>query len=360
MAQKPTPAVLGQILSDCADRYDEQLYGGFTAAHAGHCDAFALALVDYLALHDVPSALRVISRIRRDDDGVQVDHNLLSHVVVDALGTTWDWSGANACVRWAAEWIQPTEEGCVDLFEDTDISQNALCALRQEWSGRPTDDTHRQHFFDNLVRTHIPDMSKEALQDAWAAGASGMATDFDTAMRALTPIQRVHLASRWPFNSDQEQTAILLVVMDHLRTDGTTAQLAHCVQRCSVGQALMVVRRLPSHVLPAVLSVVLHHMPYVAKDVLPAVMARLSPDQLVQGLTDHLRDMPSYHNLAQLINLCTPDQLIVVSATFDQHADTNMPTGVRHHPLVVAARSHASLSEALTTTPTQSARQLKM
>jgi hypothetical protein len=70
-----------------------------------------------------------------------VDDNPLSHVIVEALGTSWDVLGPGAADRWGNDWIQPDPEEGVDEFEFTALTVEQLGALRQQRDHVPIDPT---------------------------------------------------------------------------------------------------------------------------------------------------------------------------------------------------------------------------
>lgn len=130
----------------------------------GHCDAFAIALMDHLmAAGEAQDSLGfiVISRDRTDNDGKVIDTNPFSHVVLEALGTTWDVCGQGADERWEADWIQPDEdEEAEDTFCFDNFSRAELVALRQERDGRDPDSEKIQAYgawLNNAMRNPSPE-----------------------------------------------------------------------------------------------------------------------------------------------------------------------------------------------------------
>jgi hypothetical protein len=109
----------------------------------GHCDAFSLALMDYLlAAGEDPKSMSLlrISRERRiGDEEDLVESNPLSHIVIEALGTCWDVLGIDAEERWEDEWIQPESNKGQDEFDYNEISREDLIALRQKMDQRNPD-----------------------------------------------------------------------------------------------------------------------------------------------------------------------------------------------------------------------------
>lgn len=96
----------------------------------GDCDAFALALYDWLVTQNVPASLIVGAR-RAYDGNKLVEENLLSHVVVDALGQDWDALGPNASARWDEQWDPHRDDGEDHRFTWTTLTPTDLQALRQ-------------------------------------------------------------------------------------------------------------------------------------------------------------------------------------------------------------------------------------
>lgn len=125
----------------------------------GHCDAFALALMDYLVASGEKAddvSLLIISRERWDDNGEVIDSNPFSHVVVMALGTSWDVQGEDAEERWAADWIQPDDGEGDDEFDYNDISQEDLIGLRRARDRRDPSPEFLATYRDWLVATLSP------------------------------------------------------------------------------------------------------------------------------------------------------------------------------------------------------------
>lgn len=96
----------------------------------GHCDAFACALQDWLAARGVSSELVLISRERFDENNESVEYVAFSHVVLRALGETWDIEGPRALERRSEDW-EPTA-GYQDEFYDETLSRCQLDAARRE------------------------------------------------------------------------------------------------------------------------------------------------------------------------------------------------------------------------------------
>lgn len=119
----------------------------------GHCDAFALALVQTLekVFPSVPATLLVIERERVGLDSETVlEHNELSHVVVTVGDAVVDLFGPQADERWEMEWIQPDENDELEPSEDRflyrTVSVEQLNALRQKNDQRLPDVAIVQHF----------------------------------------------------------------------------------------------------------------------------------------------------------------------------------------------------------------------
>lgn len=131
-----TSPLRSTLLSALSSLPSDLVHAGVT----GHCDAFALALTERLALLGETASPVVITRERRSFTGDVVDTNPMSHVLVEALGTLWDVQGEDAFDNWELAWIQPDEdEEAEDSFDYTTLTPAALIALRQERDQRDPD-----------------------------------------------------------------------------------------------------------------------------------------------------------------------------------------------------------------------------
>lgn len=99
----------------------------------GHCDAFALSLVDFLEEQNVASEIIIISRERFNKSGRRVEKAPISHVVVKAFGETWDFEGPRALERREEDW--EGEYGFDDEFFSKTVTRSALEKARQKESG---------------------------------------------------------------------------------------------------------------------------------------------------------------------------------------------------------------------------------
>lgn len=133
---------------------------------SGHCDAFALALMETLEAYGVSKdgiALVVIERTRTNAEGQVLDENPLSHVVLETPGGCWDVCGSRADERWEEEWIQPSkeddddedEELASDSFNYREVTVDELVALRLERDQR-IPDPEIQALFGAHLRAHLP------------------------------------------------------------------------------------------------------------------------------------------------------------------------------------------------------------
>lgn len=129
-------------------------------AVGGHCDAFALALINTIqqSFPELNAQPVVISRERvsLEDSSVVLDDNPLSHVLVQVEGFLVDVNGINADEAWEGDWIQPDQDEeevpCEDLFDYHPMSVEGLVALRQERDLRAPDETLTQRFEAVLVK----------------------------------------------------------------------------------------------------------------------------------------------------------------------------------------------------------------
>ena len=132
-------------------------------AVGGHCDAFALALVNTLqqSFPELNAQPVVISRERvsLENASVVLDDNPLSHVLVEIEGLLVDVNGIDADQAWEESWIQPDHEEeevpCEDLFDYHPMSVAALVALRQERDLRVPDEALTQRFEAVLGRALV-------------------------------------------------------------------------------------------------------------------------------------------------------------------------------------------------------------
>lgn len=123
-------------------------------ASSGHCDAFALALKDVLAIQfpQVDASIIVVQRRRvsRKNPSRVIDENPLSHVIVDVGSTTVDAFGIDADETWEDEWIQPGKHDevvpCEDVFDYVASTDEGLTALRQLRDQRDPDPLMRERF----------------------------------------------------------------------------------------------------------------------------------------------------------------------------------------------------------------------
>ena len=119
------------------------------AAYNGHCDAFALAMIDFLGGRGVDATPVVIDRTRYNKRGNVIDTNQLSHVVVEFAEDTWDVGGKDAFGRWEKNWIQPSD-GEEDTFDYNTCTVEELVALRQKQDCRDPDEGVRTQILDIL------------------------------------------------------------------------------------------------------------------------------------------------------------------------------------------------------------------
>lgn len=140
-----TPTQLNQMIQALHDPLR-------TACLRGDCDAFALALHGWLREQGVDAALRVGHR-RMYDGPHLVEENPLSHVVVHALGMTWDAAGADAPQRWEAQWAAHDLD---HRFTWSATDAEGLRALRQLRDQRD-------------VRPERLEQCRHHLQQAWDA-----------------------------------------------------------------------------------------------------------------------------------------------------------------------------------------------
>ena len=107
----------------------------------GKCDAFAIAMHNFLLENKINSRFIVLSRKRVaiDDHDDIIDENLLSHVLLETLNETFDVWGWKAVERWRTEWIQPEYDDervpCKDIFNEQIMSVEQLHQLRKKCDG---------------------------------------------------------------------------------------------------------------------------------------------------------------------------------------------------------------------------------
>jgi hypothetical protein len=171
---------LDNILTKCLDRardLDPKMRG---EAIQGHCDAFAIALIDTLAKHypDTPTSVVVISRERRSKrkSGRLFDTNPFSHAIVDVGGIMVDVDGTDADTTWEDEWIQPQRndeaEPSEDFFDYHSMTVEGLTALRLERDNRNPCPTMRARFAKCLDKA-MTQVKNEAAPKARAAAKLG-------------------------------------------------------------------------------------------------------------------------------------------------------------------------------------------
>lgn len=142
---------VNQVLSDLRSAHPTLVDAGVN----GHCDAFAWALSETFDRLNIPNQCLVI---RRDRYAIATDQLMeycpISHVVVEAAGTSWDVWGDRARDRWEDEWIQPREgddvEPCYDVFSDTPMPRVELDSLRLNKDKRFVSRNHIERYKDHL------------------------------------------------------------------------------------------------------------------------------------------------------------------------------------------------------------------
>lgn len=154
----------------------------FGDSQEGHCDAFAIALRQFMQTQfpEIDTSLMVVERTRINErkkkDNV-LEFNPLSHVCLK-IGSgfnSWDSQGDNAVEVWGENWTQPdkSEYGfkVTDYFDEKPISQEELEELRLLQDQRTVDSEKIEKFKNNIKLEFENTFIKKYIQDniSWAA-----------------------------------------------------------------------------------------------------------------------------------------------------------------------------------------------
>jgi hypothetical protein len=129
-------------------KFRDEYFGDEERFSAGDCDAFGFALVTFLQSKGIPCTPLVISRETQDEDGEEVGTHDFSHLVVKALGSTWDYKGSKAFERWESSWYD--EIGEENYFNISETSFIAITQLKAEKQDPPTDTNLQQDVYAKL------------------------------------------------------------------------------------------------------------------------------------------------------------------------------------------------------------------